>query len=606
MSSPPARSFLQSIFTDLKESERGNRLSDFTISWRVLPISLLAMVIGVLAACVSLALLRLIDLFTNIFFFGRWTTQSLSPADNHLGAWVIVIPAAGALIVGIMARYGSERIRGHGIPEALEAILLRGSKVAPRVAVLKPISAAVSIGSGGPFGAEGPIIMTGGALGSLIAQLGKLTNAERKTLLAAGAAAGMSATFDSPIASVLLAVELLLFESKPRSLIPVALASATAAFCRYFLLGPGPLFHVPLHAGFLDAAGLAGCAAIGLMAGVSAALLTLSVYKAEDAFARLPIHWMWWPALGGLAVGLGGWFVPQALGVGYGVIEEILQGNAPLHLLLGILAIKWVIWAIALGSGTSGGVLAPLLMIGGALGGLAAGFLPDQGAGFWPLVSMAAVLGGALRVPLTAIVFCMEVTSDFHILLPLLVAVTVAYGFTVLALPRSILTEKLARRGHHLSHESESDPLELIFVRDVMRTRVLTLPAEMEIGQVAGHISDGYKGQRLYPVVSSEGSIVGVTTRSDVDQAVRDGRVETLARLARLHPSIAFPDETLRSAAHRMAKTGLTRLLVVERENTGRLVGMITLKDLLKGRKRQLEEERERERVLRLRMPLLG
>jgi CIC family chloride channel protein len=322
-------------------------LGDFTATTRMLPISALAMVIGVLAAFVALALLRLIGLFTNLFYFGRWNTALVSPSGNHLGIFSVLVPIGGALIIGLMARYGSERIRGHGIPEAIEAILINGSRVEPKVAFLKPISSAISIGSGGPFGAEGPIIMTGGAFGSMIAQLFHLTAAERKTLLVAGAAAGMSATFAAPVASVLLAVELLLFEWKPRSLIPVALASAMAAVLRRYLLGFGPLFPVPEHPLFIGPKGLLGCVVVGLLAGVLSALLTLSVYAAEDAFQHLPIHWMWWPAIGGLVIGIGGLVFPQALGVGYDTTGALLQGDVPRKLIVGTLLVKSLIWAIS-------------------------------------------------------------------------------------------------------------------------------------------------------------------------------------------------------------------------------------------------------------------
>src|SRR6185437_14692506 len=423
-------------------------LGDFTTTLRVVPISCLAMLIGVLCAFVALVLLRLIGLFTNLFYFGRWSSVMVSPAGNHLGLYGVLVPIGGALIIGVMARYGSERIRGHGIPEAIEAILINGSRVEPKVAFLKPISAAISIGSGGPFGAEGPIIMTGGAFGSMIAQLFHLTSAERKTLLVAGAAAGMSATFAAPVASVILGVELLLFEWKPRSLIPVALASVTADALRRHLLGLGPVFPVPPHTMAIGVPALAACLLVGLLGGVASALLTQAVYASEDAFAHLPIHWMWWPAIGGLVIGVGGYIFPQALGVGYDVIAGLLQGNTPVRVLLGVVLVKSIIWSVSLGSGTSGGVLAPLLMVGGALGGLEAYALPFEGAGFWPLISMGAVLGGTMRAPLTAVIFSLELTHDINVLLPLLLAVTMSYGFTVLLLKRSILTEKISRRGY--------------------------------------------------------------------------------------------------------------------------------------------------------------
>ncbi|HTC35165.1 MAG TPA: chloride channel protein, partial [Bryobacteraceae bacterium] len=414
-------------------------LGDFTTDWRVIPISLLAIAIGLISTVVAWVLLRLIGLFTNLFYYHRWNTALVSPAGNSLGVWAILVPIAGSIIIGLMARYGSERIRGHGIPEALESILINGSRVAPRLAILKPLSSAISIGSGGPFGAEGPIIMTGGAFGSMIAQFFRLTSVERKTLLVAGAAAGMSATFASPIAAVLLAVELMLFEWKPRSLVPVALASATAGAARRYILGVGPLFPVPSHPVFIGPWGLLGCVVCGLLAGVLATLLTGAVYAAEDAFLKLPIHWMWWPAIGGLVVGLGGLIFPQALGVGYDTIGALLKGDVARNVILGVLLVKSVIWAVSLGSGTSGGVLAPLLMMGGALGGIEAMFLPNEGAGFWPLVSMGAILGGTMRSPLTGIIFALELTHDINVLLPLLVASVIAHAFTVLVLKRSIL-----------------------------------------------------------------------------------------------------------------------------------------------------------------------
>jgi len=555
-----------------------------------------------------LALLRLIGLFTNLFYFGRWSTALVSPTGNHLGLFSVLVPIGGALIIGIMARYGSERIRGHGIPEAIEAILINGSRVEPKVAILKPISSAISIGSGGPFGAEGPIIMTGGAFGSMIAQLFHLTSAERKTLLVAGAAAGMSATFAAPVASVLLAVELLLFEWKPRSLIPVALASATAAVLRRYLLGFGPLFPVPEHPLFIGPQGLLGCVLVGLLAGALSALLTVSVYAAEDAFQHMPVHWMWWPAIGGLAIGLGGLVFPQALGVGYDTIGALLQGNVTTHVILGVLLVKWFIWAVSLGSGTSGGVLAPLLMMGGALGGLEAMVLPHEGAGFWPLISMGAVLGGTMRSPFTSIVFAFELTHDGNVFLPLLVASVVAHAFTVLTLKRSILTEKVARRGYHLSREYAVDPLEILFVREVMRTQVAVLPASSSVSDVLPSLRTNHRqAQRLLPVVEADGRFVGVLTRSDLRELAQQDAMDprTLADLAQRQVVTTYPDEPLRVVVYRMAEKSLTRMPVIDR-HTGKFLGLVSLDDLLKARARHLEEERRRERTLRLRYLLPG
>ncbi len=583
------------------------RLGDFTATARVIDLSALAVGIGIVSAYVALVLLRLIGLFTNLFFFHRWSFALVSPVGNTLGPAVLLVPTGAAFLVGIMARYGSERIRGHGIPEAIEAILIAGSRIEPKVAILKPLSSAISIGSGGPFGAEGPIIMTGGAFGSMIAQMYQLTSFERRTLLVAGAAAGMSATFSSPLAALLLAVELLLFEWKPRSLIPVGLASAAAAITRHFIIGPAPLFPAGPHPAFVGLPALLACIPVGFLAGVLSMLLTAAVYAAEDAFDLLPVHWMWWPPLGGLAVGIGGFFFPEVLGVGYDTIGRLLSHPAPASFLLGLLVVKSLTWAVALGSGTSGGVLAPLLMLGGALGGLEAMLLPSLGTGFWPLVSMGATLGGAMRSPFTGVVFALEITHDWNSLLPLLIATLVAHCFTVLTLKRSILTEKVARRGFHLSREYAVDPLEVLFVREVMRTNIAALPSRVTQAELKQSLKPGRDWvQMLYPVVGDGHHMIGVITRRALQELVAGqwpaaGR--SLADAVNAHPVVAYPDEPLRVVIYRMAETGKTRFPVVSPDDSHHLLGMVSLYDLLRARIRSLEEERRRERMLRLHLP---
>ena len=579
-------------------------LGDFTATRRLLLLSVIALVLGLISTGLSFVLLRLIAFFTNLFFFHRVSLASSSPADHMLGGLVIAVPVMGGLIIGLMARFGSERIRGHGIPEAIEAILMNGSRVAPKLAILKPLSAAISIGSGGPFGAEGPIIMTGGAVGSLVAQFFHLTSAERKTLLVAGAAAGMAATFATPLAAVLLAVELLLFEWKPRSFVPVAIACATAGAARRYVFGTGPLFPVPPHALFIGPSGLAGCVIAGLAAGLLSALMTKAVYASEDAFQRLPIHWMWWPLIGGLAVGAGGFLFPQALGVGYDTIGALLQGNVSEGALAGILLVKSSIWAIALGSGTSGGVLAPLLMMGGALGGVEAMFLPSLGAGFWPLVSMGAILGGTMRSPFTGIVFAIELTHDINLVLPLLVAVSLAHATTVLLLKRSILTEKISRRGFHVSREYNVDPLEILFVREAMRADVPALPNGATVAELQALLAVTSRRHRLLTVVDGAQCLQGIVTRRQVETWVRQApSTARLDEIMHTTASVAYDDEPLRSAAQRMAVTGHTTLPVVSRTDH-KVVGMITLADLLAGRRHALEAEQRRERVLTL--PFVG
>ena len=593
-----------------KKKKFSEDLRDFTTTPRVIPISAMAIVIGVIAAYVAYFLLKLIGFFTNIFYYHRIDTALSSPAGNHLGLWAIAVPVIGSLIVGLMARYGSEKIRGHGIPEAMESILMNGSRVHPRLAVLKPISAAISIGSGGPFGAEGPIIMTGGAFGSLIAQLFHLTSAERKTLLVAGAAAGMAAVFATPLAAVLLAVELLLFEWKPRSVIPVALASVTAGAARRYILGLGPLFPVPPHPVFIGPQGLLGCLVAGLLAGVLSALLTEGVYLAEDFFHKLPIHWMWWPAIAGVFVGIGGLIFPQALGVGYDVIGILLRGNVTLHLILGVLIVKSLIWIISLGSGTSGGVVAPVLMTGAALGGLEALFLPHYGPGFWALVSMGATLAGTMACPFTGVVFAVELTHDFNMLVPLLLACFLSYGLIVLTMRRSILPEKISRRGYHLSREYALDPLEILFVREVMRTNVVAFPADTTLEQARDIIirpDEKPRGQHLFPVVDDQQYVLGVVSRNHLMKLFEEQSAPNSELLLRdsavQNPVVAYPDEPLKLVAHRMVETGFTRMPVVVSDDDPTLVGMVALQDLLQARGRHLEEERARERVLRLRTP---
>ncbi len=519
-------------------------LRDFTVDRRVWLLSGVAIGIGACATGLAVVLLRLIALSTNFFYYHRLSSATVSPAGSPLGHWMVVVPIIGGLIVGLMARFGSDKIRGHGIPEAIEAILLHRAKVAPKIAVLKPISAAVAIGSGGPFGAEGPIIMTGGAFGSLVGQWMHVTDVERTTLLVAGAAAGMSATFATPVAAILLAVELLLFEWRPRSLVPVAIASATAAILRVYWLGAGPLFQMPTIGGANTITFAIGALLLGALLGLISAGMSRMMYAFEDLFEHLHVHWMWWPAIGGIGIGVGGLFFPRGLGVGYDNIAELLRGNATISLIVGILIAKSLMWAFSLGSGTSGGVLAPLLMIGGAVGAMAGhlAHAPVEAQAFWALIGMGSMLAGALGVPLTAILFSLEVTHCLPALLPLTIACIAAYLVTALLMPRSILTEKISRRGYHLTREYGVDPLELVMVRELMSPLAANGPTSS------------------------------------------------------LPAFYTYTDETARAAAETMATEGLTTLTVVDRANQ-QVCGAISLSDLLRGRSRSLERENERLRL---------
>jgi len=568
---------------------------DFALNTRLMRITLMAAFIGTISTVAARVLLDLIRFFTNLFFFQTFSLAERSPATHTLGAWVIVVPVIGGLIVGLVARYGSDKIRGHGIPEAIEAILFGKSRMSPKVALLKPLSSGIVIGSGGPFGAEGPIIMTGGAIGSLIAQHFHLTAAERKALLVAGATAGMTAVFGTPVAAVLLAVELLLFELRPRSLLPVAVACAVAGFARPLLMDPGPLF--PLQTAVPGPLALLSCVIAGVLCGALSASLSISLYKVEDWFGKLPIHWMWWPAIGGLAVGIGGWLQPRALGVGYDVIGDLLHNHLALGVVLALLAVKAVIWVISLGSGTSGGVLAPLLMMGAGLGVVLSHVLPGNDPMLWPLVCMAATLGGVMRAPLTASIFAFGLTHDSNALLPLLATSAVAYGFTVLTMRRSILTEKIARRGYHIYREYGIDPLERHSVEEVMTREVRSIDAAMPVTQALfEHFGEG-QAHRAFPVLRN-GAVIGVADRAMLAaRSTRDPIATVGDACADVPLYFALPGENCRAVATRLARHRLERLPVVKDAQSLALVGIVARSDLIKPSLAHFDEEEKRERM---------
>ncbi len=557
-----------------------------------------AVPIGIISAFVAKALLWLIAVITNIAFFHRFSAAPALPQQHHLGLWVILVPVVGALIIGLMARYGSEKIRGHGIPEALEAILLGRSLINPKIAILKPVSSAVSIGTGGPFGAEGPIIMTGGAFGSLLAQLFHLSAAERKALLVAGAAGGMAAVFATPVAAVLLAVELLLFEWKPRSFIPVAIAAIVASVVREPLLGSGPIFPVAAHAE-LGGRQLLDALIIGIVVGLGSGLITAFVYRVEDAFHKLPFHWMWWPAIGALFVGIGGYFDPRVLGVGYETIGSLMRGELLGMALLGLVLTKGIVWSIALGSGTSGGVLAPLLIIGGALGALIGQWLPGGDAGLWAMVGMGAMMGGTMRSPLTGMVFTLELTHDLNVLPALLIGCVAAMCVTVLLLKRSILTEKLARRGQHITREYSVDLFELNRVGDVMDKTPPTISAATPLSEVSARIANGdpvLTARHALIVVDEAQRPVGILTRGDVMRREQDDpeNHETVLDAATTELIVTHPDEPLHDAIGKMLHHDIGRLPVVSRENPKQLVGYLGRGEILAARWHHHQEENER------------
>jgi len=577
------------------------------VNSRVVFLTLIAVAIGVAAGVVAQLLLGLIGLITNLAFYGRLTPQFVSPAANHLGLFVIIVPAAGGLIVGLMARYGSEAIRGHGIPEVMEQVLRNQSRIRPRITFLKPISAAIAIGTGGPFGAEGPIIATGGALGSLIGQLLKTTADERKILLSAGAAAGMAATFGSPVSGVLIAVELLLFEFRPRSLIPVTFACVAATAVRTAFMGSSPIFAMP-RIGPPNQTALVLYILLGAIVGVVSVGVTRAVYLIEDAFGMLPIHWMWWPALGGIVVGVVGYWIPQTLGVGYDNIRFELSGTLTEQALVLLCVFKFLSWSVSLASGTSGGTLAPLFIMGGALGAALGGELsalfPHAGLDVRvaALIGMAAMFAGASRALLASIVFAFETTMQPFALLPLAAGCTAAYLVSSLLMKDTIMTEKITRRGISVPADYAADFLSQILVRDVATYEVVSLGAGLTLGEVRSRIAQGLpeSTHHGFPVVDQERGLVGLISQ----RALLDASEPATKRIGDIVSgpcAVVFEDNNLREASDLMVREGLGRLPVVKRENPRAVVAMLSGSDIRSANRQRLNEAHQAEQTIRWR-----
>jgi H+/Cl- antiporter ClcA/CBS domain-containing protein len=573
------------------------------IDARVVFVALLAVLVGIIAALIAQGLMHLIWFCTNVSFYGKASFVRATPEFHHLGAWVIAIPVIGAILVGLMARYGSKAIRGHGIPEAMEQVLLNQSRIPPRITFLKPVSSAIAIGTGGPFGAEGPIIATGGALGSFVGQILRTTAMERKTLLAAGAAAGMAATFGSPVSAVLLAIELLLFEFRPRSLVPVALAASAAAAVRVLFDGTRPVFPMP---DLTTPTGLAmiSYVIVGAVVGVASVGVTRIVYGVEDGFEKLPIHWMWWPALGAIAVGVVGFFYPKTLGVGYDNITHTISNDWPLKFIAVLCVMKFISWSIALGSGTSGGTLAPLFTIGSGLGALLGALAAKLAPGaaidlrIAALVGMAAIFAGASRALLASVVFAFETTLQPLGLLPLLGGCTASFLVSCLLMRHSMMTEKIARRGVRVPAEYAADFLDTILVREVVSKTLVTLNADDPLLVVRAWMTSGEPGttHQGFPVVDGMGHLVGVLTRRNLLDPVADALAPVRTLLKR-PPTIVYTDATLRDAADHMVHHNVGRLPVLDRA-TNKLIGIITRSDLLSAHGRRLRESREATRGL--------
>ena len=588
----------------------GAQVGDTTLAepaqFRMVLVSFLAAGIGLVAGGIAFLLYRLIGLLTNISFYGRFVADFTSARHNHLGLWVIAIPVIGGLVVGVMAKYGSSKIRGHGIPEAMEAVLFNRSRIQPRVAILKPISAAIAIGTGGPFGAEGPIIQTGGAVGSLVGQIFHTTASERKVLLACGAAAGMSATFNTPIAGVILAIELLLFEFKARSFIPLVVASTLATAVHMQVLGAGPMFTVTAM-DFGVPSALPFYLLLGVICGLAAVGFSKLLYWTEDLFEKLPIDQLWWPAIGALGLGIIGYFVPRVLGVGYDTISDILNANLALKVLIVVMLAKAVALVISLGSGTSGGLLAPMFMSSAALGGVFAMGMNEVfpaahlSAGAFALVAMGAVFGAASRAAFSFIVFAFEITRDYNSVLPLMLVTVIADGVAILLMPKaSIMTEKLVRRGLRIHQDYEADVLQQMVVSETMDREAPVLPAGIPVRELAERIArhepevSRHQGMLL---MDADKRLAGIITRGDILRSLDEdpsGAMSLLEAGSR-KMIVTHPDETLHEAAAKMLRNNIGRLPVVDRKDPQHVVGYLGRPGIMAARLHRLHEEHVRE-----------
>lgn len=574
-------------------------------SFRMIYVSILAAVIGAISGLLAFALFSLIGLLWNLVFFQRVATELTDLETNPIGLWMLVVPAIGGLIVALMAKYGTDKIKGHGIPEAMEAVLENRSRVSPRVAIFKPIATAVAIGTGGPFGAEGPIIQTGGAMGSLLGQILPTTAVERKVLLACGAAAGMAATFNTPIAAVIIAIELLLFEFKSRSFIPLVIATVVATTVRIPFLGRGPLFQVSITDFGIPRA-LPFYILLGLLCGLVAVGFTKLLYLTEDLFDRIPVNKFWLPVIGGFGLGIIGYFVPRVLGVGYGTISGILNNQLTLSVLLSVMIFKTLALLVSLGSGTSGGLLAPLFMASAAMGGAMAILLNSAmpslqlEPGAFALAAMAAVFGAASRSTFAFIIFGFEITQDYNAILPLMLVCVIADAVGLVLMRNTVMTEKLARRGLRVPAEYDADPLQQVTVGDMMVTTTLNLRSDMRVKELADHIARGepdYVRHQAFLIVDEDDQLAGIITRGDLLVALEEPAGGDLSVLhAGTRPVVvAYPDEMIHDALNKLVHNDIGRLPVVSRDDPHKIVGYLSRGAILRARRRRADEEHRRE-----------
>ena len=552
--------------------------------------------IGFAAGIIAYILYHLIGLLTNLFFYQRIDISFASPQFNKLGLLVVLVPAFGGLVAGLMIKYGSTKIIGHGIPEAIESVLLGKSKIEPKVGVLKALSAAFTIESGQPFGAEGPIIQTGGAFGSFIGQVISVTPSERRILLAAGAGAGMAATFGTPISAVFLVIELLLFEFRVKSLVPVAIASAIGAWMHIYLITPKPLFSTPgYNFGGLNT--LPFYILLGVLSGVLGTALSRGLYKSEDLFRKIPLGQPWLPTLGGLIVGAIGFFVPQTLGVGYDVINNIIDAQVAISLALLILVAKAVSWMLSMGSQTSGGTLAPLFTIGSSLGlvfgtGVVTAF-PNLGVppGVFAIAAMAAVFGTASRAPFASIVFALEVTEDYQGVLPVIVTVVIAELVGEYLMADSIMTEKLTRRGLRVRHIYEYNPLRQIRISMLM-SPLVAVDSKESVLELFRKMNDPHHhlARRKRVVVLKDGKAVGIAERSQLyEGAARADPQLTVAEVCSKSFLTIKENEFGFEALRLMTLNDVAFLVVVDRDN--KPVGYVSRGDLIRAQKDKIADD---------------
>ena len=578
---------------------------NYPVGKRVFYLSIQAILNAIIIGVVAKLLVGLITLITNISFFGTFSFKDVSPGNNHLGWFVVILPVIGGLIVGIMAKFGSPAIRGHGIPEAMEQVLLNESRINPIIIFLKPISAAISIGTGGPFGAEGPIISTGGAFGSLTGQLMRVTPNERKIMLAAGACAGMAAIFGTPLSAVLLAIELLLFEFSPRSIIPVSLSCVMGAAMHYILFSTGPTFAMP-DIPQPSSIAMVTYTLMGIIIGVAASLVSKSVYLVEDLFEKLPVHWMWWPAIGAVAVGVIGYYAPFTLGVGYSNIHNLLSNTLPLYMLFTLCFLKFLSWCISLGSGTSGGTLAPLLTIGGAFGSLlgvvALRLFPGCEINIMTcaLIGMAAMFAGASRALLTSIVFALESTMQPHGLLPLMGACTASYFISFFLMKGSIMTEKIERRGVSTPNSFEPDILQHVSVKEVLNDETNVLNIENTIKEAREWIkeNDAQEGQATaFVLTDNEGMLAGTIQRKLIFGKQHPDNTSLTYLITGVGPYV-FERSRLSVAVDLMAKYELDVLPVIKHEKDKKVIGVLSHKEILSAFSKRRHEGETYQRAI--------